>query len=259
MSSTRDLLFATKIKEIERDANIGSDGLDRLENPDIVPFPSPGAQQVIETTRSAISLVTDVIYKPNGNVASEERSQSPACLYIGGKGHVAVSDVPNIRSHSSKVFKNVPDGSFLPVVTNNVIWTTFKYLALDTELKDLVSSWTNVLGASSANGITKLDGTWKREFSGNFENLANVKLEMSATTLGYTSGPVALRLTEGLNPNYDTVSNKNFNLDFVEAGDKITVATTESDAVSASFDIVITDAVLSTMQGTTATDILAYI
>jgi len=64
-----------------------------------------------------------------------------AALYIGTGGDLVVSVVggdANNANNGITIFKNIPDGTFFPVIVNNV-WATFDTDVLVTTCSDIVA------------------------------------------------------------------------------------------------------------------------
>lgn len=62
------------------------------------------------------------------------KSKQKGILYVGTGGDVTLHNGGAKESSRCRVFKNVPDGSFLPVVATYVIWQPITFVAANTSL-----------------------------------------------------------------------------------------------------------------------------
>jgi len=217
------LEFASKMRQVQKDPNIGANGVDLLKTPD-------GAGLV----NSDFINIETIRFK--GNEAG--------AVYVGVGGSVTV--IPAKRSAGSYYameFKNVPNGSFLPVAGKDLLYTSIPYLGINQELVSIIN--TTTLSTGSNQSIIGTKEFAAKHYRGSTE-LANLKIAM-----GWNAGTiVAARIK--------TVSSSEFdNLDFVEANDTIVIGA-EVTGESADFVFTVTSGIIKTVSETTATGIIAY-
>lgn len=222
------LEFASKLQKVDKNPNVNvTTGVDLGNNPTGV---TPANNDFI--------YLQSLTFK--GNQAG--------ALYVGTGGNVTVIPTKTKAStYYAFEFKNVPNGSFLPIAGKQISFTPISYIALDQELKSLTPTTSTSNQSPGAEGIVR---TYSGEHRRSSAVLNNVKVKISVTDSGAIA---AIRIAE-----VGTGNNARFsNLDFVADGDTIVV---EDTAWGEAADLVITltAAAIKTLGATTATDLIAY-
>ena len=238
------LEFASKMKPIEQNPNLSSSGHDTAAGL-AAPVPDPGFVFVEE---ASISFQD-----------GEKGKKSAGAVYVGTSGTVAVLPTnKSLNSANLMVFKNIPDGSYLPIAANKIAFTAFDYVPLGQELKTLITAnnFLNVAALQSKQG-KPFTADWYRVIDSVKTQIGRVEL---AITFESDVSLAAVRLLAGYDWNKgNNRTNKNFNLDFAAAGDTLEIDSTESSSImSADVVFTLTSNEIKNMPGTTATDIIAY-
>lgn len=217
------LEFASKMRHVQKDPNIGTNGVDLLTN--------PGGAGLANS-----DFINTESIRFKGNEAG--------AVYVGVGGTVTV--IPSKRnagSYYAMEFKNVPNGSFLPVAGKDLLYTSIPHLALNQELISIIN--TTSLSTPANQLIIATKNFTAKHFRG-ADELNTVKISM-----GWNAGTiVAARII--------SVSGSFFNnLDFVQANDTIVIES-EITGEPADFVFTITSGIIKTVSETTATGIIAY-
>lgn len=217
------LEFASKMRQVQKDPNIGVTGVDLLTNPS-------------STTPANDNFINIESIRFKGNEAG--------AVYVGVGGSVTVIPAKrNASSYYAMEFKNVPNGSFLPVAGKDLLYTSIPYLGINQELVSIINTTTLSLGSNQSIVGTKEFAA--KHYRGSTE-LANLRIAM-----GWNAGTiVAARIKKVSGSEFD-------NLDFVEANDTIVIGSEETGE-SAAFVFTVTSGIIKTVSETTATDIIAY-
>lgn len=237
------LEFASRMKPVQSNPNLDSDGNDLING---AASPILPGYVFVEEVACSFSTAT-----PGKRAAG--------AVYVGTGGSVAVLPTnKTLNSANLMVFTNVPNGSFLPVAANKIIFTPFNYVALDQELKTLINA--NNFSISLSNEKNeKFIANWYRVIN-------NVKTQIGRVQLAITFGVdatqniYAVRLSAGYDWNKGGVkTNSFFNLDFAESGDTLEIPAGEyAGLMSADVVFTLTSNEIKRMPGTTATDLIAY-
>ena len=219
------LEFASKLKKADKNPNINvTTGVDLISNP----------TGVVPANNNFIYLQT-LRFKEN----------QAGALYVGTGGNVTVIPTnTNASSYNAYEFKNVPNGSFLPVAGKQICFTPISYIALDQELKTLTPTTST---SNQGHGVDGAINTYTGEHRRGATVLNNLKVKISVNDGGTIA---AIRITS---VNGSTFSN----LDFVEDSDTIVVPAGEWGE-AADLVITLTTAEIKTLGATTATDLIAY-
>jgi|TARA_Y100000033_G_C2756625_1_gene116728 hypothetical protein len=238
------LEFASKMKPIEQNPNLSSGGHDNAAGL-TAPVADPGFVFVEEVACSFQD--------------GAKGKRAAGAVYIGTGGSAAV--LPSNKSLNSAnlmVFKNIPDGSFLPIAANKIAFTAFDYVPLGQELKTLITTnnFLNVSALQNKKGKVFV-ADWYRVISSVKTQIGRVEL---AITFESDVSIAAVRLFAGYDWNKgNNRTNTAFNLDFAAAGDTLEIDSTESSSImSADVVFTLTSNEIKNMPGTTATDIIAY-
>lgn len=219
------LEFASRLKKVDKSPDINVvTGVDLISNP----------TGVVPANNEFIYLQS-IRFK--GNQAG--------ALYVGTGGNVTVIPAnTNPNTYNAYEFKNVPNGSFLPIAARDISFTPIQYIGLNQELKTMTPTTST---SNQGHGVDGAINTYTGEHRRGVDVLNNLKVKISVNAGGAIA---AIRITY--------VNGTKFsNLDFVEDGDTIVVPAAEWGE-AADLVITLTNAEIKTLGATTATDLIAY-